>query len=276
MTSVVPFPARKPPAPIIAVGGGKGGVGKTWLSVTLAKALAGLGERVLLVDGDLGLANADIQLAVQPELDLGHVMSGEVTLAEAVVRVAGGAARPGGFDLIAGRNGAAGLADLHPREVQRLAAGIGALSFSYDRIVIDLAAGVGHGVLRLAAEADGVLVVAQDEPSSLTDGYAFVKLLRARRPGANIGIVANRVRGPAEAKRIQASFARACAAWLDFVPASAGAIRDDPMVKSALRAQSLLSAHAPQSKALADVLEVARTVRSGQAFQTRLPSVANG
>jgi flagellar biosynthesis protein FlhG len=276
MSQVVAFPTRKPPAPVIALASGKGGVGKTWLSVTLAGALASLGDRVLLVDGDLGLANVDIQLGVQPERDLGHVMSGEATLAEAVVRIAGGAMRPGGFDLIAGRNGSGPLADTDAREAQRLAAGIAALSFSYDRILVDLAAGIGHAMLRLACEADGVLIVAQDEPSSLTDGYSFVKLLRGLRPGAGVGVVANRVRGATEARRIHASFERACAAWLDFVPAQAGAIRDDHLVKSALRAQTPLNVHAPQSKALLDVKEFARMVRGGQAFRTRLPQVATG
>jgi flagellar biosynthesis protein FlhG len=274
--SVVAFPIKKPMGKITAIASGKGGVGKTFLAVSIARALAERGDRVLLVDGDLGLANVDIQLGVQPDLNLGHVMNGEATLAEAVSRIVGGAANPGGFDLLPGANGVAALADLGTRDVQRIAAGIQALSFSYDRIIVDLAAGIGHGVLKLAAEADEVLVVALDEPSSLTDGYAFVKLLRARQPKARIGVVANRVKNKHEALRVHTSFSRACSTWLGFEPGKAGHVHEDSLVKSAMRAQSLLSKHAPQAKALADIEAVASQVRSGGAFDTRIALTANG
>lgn len=273
--SVVAFPTKKPMGKITAIASGKGGVGKTFIAVSLARALAERGDRILLVDGDLGLANVDIQLGVQPELNLGHVMNGEATLAEAVVRIAGGAANPGGFDLLPGSNGVAALADLGARDVQRIAAGVQALSFSYDRVIVDLAAGIGHGVLKLAAEADEVVVVALDEPSSLTDGYAFVKLLRVRQPNARIGIVANRVKNRLEATRVHASFARACSTWLGFRPGNAGAVHEDSHVKSAMRAQMLLSRHAPTAKALGDIETVASNVRSGGAFDIRIALTAN-
>jgi flagellar biosynthesis protein FlhG len=273
--SIVAFPSKKPMGRVTAIASGKGGVGKTFIAVSLARALAEHGDRVLLVDGDLGLANVDIQLGVQPELNLNHVMTGQATLAEAVVRIAGGAANPSGFDLLPGSNGVAALADLHPRDIQRIAAGVQALSFSYDRVIIDLAAGIGHGVLKLAAEADEVLVVALDEPSSLTDGYAFIKLLRSRQPKARIGVVANRVKNRVEAARIHTAFARACSTWLDFEPCRAGVIHEDAHVKSAMRAQMLLSRHAPEAKALADIEALAGLVRTGGAFDTRIALTAN-
>ena len=266
---VIPFPARKPAGRVLAIGSGKGGVGKTFVSVSLARALAERGERILLVDADLGLANIDIQLGLQPDLNLGHVMSGEATLAEAVLRVAGGAASPGGFDLLPGANGLTQLADIPAYDVQRISAGITALSFSYDRVIIDLAAGIGHAVLKLAADADQVLIVALDEPASLTDGYALIKLLHSRQPQAQIGIVANRVKSKAEAGRVHTAFARACGSWLGFEPGTAGAIHEDSAVKAAMRAQLLLSRHAPQSTALGDVETVAKLVRAGTAFQVR-------
>lgn len=276
MSRVVSFPTRRPPAPVLAVGSGKGGVGKTWLSASLARAFAERGERVLLVDCDLGLANIDIQLAVTPERDLSHVVSGAVTLQEAVEPIAGGVTRPGGFDLIAGQSGSQGLADMAPGRIQALAAGITALSFSYDRVVMDLAAGVGHGVMRLAAAADSVLAVAINEPTSLTDAYAFIKLLRQRRPDAQVAVVANRVRGTTEAGRVHGAIARACGAWLGFEPPLAGAVREDSLVRSALRAQTLLARHAPLSRALEDVTGLAGAVASGQAFAVRLPAANAG
>jgi flagellar biosynthesis protein FlhG len=273
--SVVAFPTKKPMGKITAIASGKGGVGKTFLAVSLARALAERGDRILLVDGDLGLANVDIQLGVQPELNLNHVMTGQATLAEAVVRIAGGAANPSGFDLLPGSNGVAALADLNPRDVQRIAAGVQALSFSYDRVIVDLAAGIGHGVLKLAAEADEVILVALDEPSSLTDGYAFIKLLRGRQPNARIGVIANRVKNKAEAARVHASFTRACSTWLGFEPGFAGAVHEDSHVKSAMRAQMLLSRHSPTAKALVDIETIASKVREGGAFDMRIAMTAN-
>ena len=269
-TTIVPFPARKPPGRVVAIASGKGGVGKTFIAVSLARALAEQGERVLLVDGDLGLSNIDIQLGVQPDLTLAHVMDGEATLAEAVMRIAGGAASPGGFDLLPVSHGIASFADLSERDVQRIAAGISALSFSYDRVIVDLAAGIGHAMLKLAADADDVLIVALDEPASLTDGYAFVKLLKSRRPAARIGVLANRVKNKKESDRIHQSFARACGSYLGFEPGCAGAIHEDQAVKTALRAQMLLSRHAPTSTALGDIETVTHLVKSGAAFETRI------
>lgn len=266
---LIAFPAKKAMGRVLAIASGKGGVGKTFVAVSLARALAESGDRVLLVDGDFGLANVDIQLGVQPDLNLGHVMSGQATLAEAVVRIAGGAANPSGFDLLPGSNGVAALADMTPRDVQRMAAGLSALSFSYDRVIVDLAAGIGHGVLKLAAEADDVLVIAQDDPASLTDCYALIKLLRARHANARIGIVANRVKTVAEANRVHQAFVRACGTWLGFEPAKAGAIHEDAHVKAAVRAQTLLSRHAPDCVALADIEALSRQVRTGAAFETR-------
>jgi flagellar biosynthesis protein FlhG len=197
-------------------------------------------------------------------------MGGEATLAEAVMRIAGGAASPGGFDLLPGSHGIASFADLEERDVQRIAAGISALSFSYDRVIVDLAAGIGHAMLKLAADADDVLIVALDEPASLTDGYAFVKLLKSRRPNARIGVLANRVKNKKEADRIHQSFARACSSYLGFEPGRAGAIHEDQAVKTALRGQMLLSRHAPTSTALGDIETVTHLVKSGVAFETRV------
>jgi flagellar biosynthesis protein FlhG len=125
-------------------------------------------------------------------------------------------------------------------------------------------------MLKLAADADDVLIVALDEPASLTDGYAFGKLLKSRRPAARIGVLANRVKNKKESDRIHQSFARACGSYLGFEPGCAGAIHEDQAVKTALRAQMLLSRHAPTSTALGDIETVTHLVKSGVAFETRV------
>lgn len=270
MSSVLQFPASRlkkvPRHTIIAVGSGKGGVGKTCLSITLADALAARGERVLLVDGDLGLANADIQLGITPEYDLGHVVAGKVILSEALIPIGGGAGG-GGFDLIAGHSGSSTMADLSGDTVQQLAAGVTALGFDYDRVLIDLAAGVNSSVIRLAAAADAVLTVAINEPTSLTDAYAFIKLVRARRSDCAMAVIANRVTGKPDAARIHGALAQACRAWLQFEPPLAATIPNDVQIPAAIRAQTRLSVHAPTSKAALAMAELAAGIADGRAFE---------
>ncbi|MEL7452375.1 MAG: AAA family ATPase, partial [Pseudomonadota bacterium] len=144
---------RVQPASIVAVASGKGGVGKTFMSITLASAFAKAGKRTLLVDGDLGLANIDVQLGIAPETDLAAVIAGWVELDDAVTRVDGGAAE-GGFDVLPGRSGSGALAELPQEEVARLAAGLSALALQYDQVVLDLGAGIEANCMRLARAAD--------------------------------------------------------------------------------------------------------------------------
>ncbi|HCE23778.1 MAG TPA: cobyrinic acid a,c-diamide synthase, partial [Hyphomonas sp.] len=165
-------PAQRPtprvaPASIIAVASGKGGVGKTFMAITLASAFAQAGKRTLLVDGDLGLANVDVQLGIAPETDLAAVIAGWVELDDAVTAVDGGAA-DGGFDVLPGRSGSGALAELPPEEVARLAAGLSALALQYDQVVVDLGAGIEANCMRLARAADKALMVITDEPTSMT------------------------------------------------------------------------------------------------------------
>ena len=170
--------ARVAPASVIAVASGKGGVGKTWLSTTLAASFAKMGRRTLLVDGDLGLANVDVQLGIAPETDLAAVIAGWVELEDAVTPINGGAGASCGFDVLPGRSGSGALAGLPPDEASRLAAGLTALSLQYDIVLVDLGAGIEDNVMRLARACDRCLVVATDEPTSMTDAYAFIKVLR--------------------------------------------------------------------------------------------------
>ncbi|AZU04920.1 MotR protein [Glycocaulis alkaliphilus] len=248
---------------LLAIASGKGGVGKTVVAGALASAFAARQERTLLVDGDLGMANIDVQLGLDPRGDLSGVMSGQISLAEAVSCVAGGADMTGGFDVIAGRSGSAALAGLDTAGAARLAAGIAAASMTYDRTLIDLAAGADRATIRLAAAADDVVLVMSDEPTSLTDAYAFVKLLRLRDEGAAPFIIVNNAPDKASAEMAYASFARTCESFLGFRPPLAGIIRRDSNVPKAIRAQTALKTLAPGTPAMRDIEAIAGLLAAG-------------
>ncbi|MGF1463579.1 MAG: AAA family ATPase [Maricaulaceae bacterium] len=255
------FPLERRAAPvgrILAVASGKGGVGKTFVSLSLAHAFAARGEKTLLFDGDLGMANVDIQLGVTPAADLGSVVSGHVALEDAVSEV-----RPGGFDVIAGLSGSGALASLSVEEVAGLAAGLAAVSLSYDRVVLDLAAGVDPAMMRLACAADDVLMVINDEPTSLTDAYAFIKMLRMRDEDAEPVVVVNLVDEKRTPGRAYETIARSCENFLGFRPHFAGSIRRDDRVPDAIRHQTLLAVRHPQADAVSDIVKLAAVLARG-------------
>lgn len=236
----------------VAVASGKGGAGKTWFATTLAHALARRGRRVLLFDADLGLANIDIQLGLTPRHDLGAVASGAVTMAEAIERFA-----PGGFDVLAGSSGSGALSTLDALGIERLLAALAATAAGYDHVLLDLGAGLDRAVRRMSAWADTLLVVMTEEPTSLTDAYAAVKLHAADRPGGDARLVVNQVTNSAAGERTAATLGRACTAFLGRAPAVAGYVRRDPHVGDAIRRQAPLLTRHPNCAASGDVEGIA-------------------
>ena len=154
---------------MISIASGKGGVGKTWFAITLSHALAAKKVRTLLFDGDLGLANLDIQLGLMPKHDLGSVNSGRLTLNQA-----NEPNEEGNFDIIAGRSGSGGLANVPASRLQILGDDLALLAVGYDKVIIDLGAGVERTVRQLTHSSGTCIVVATDVPTSLTVAYAFI------------------------------------------------------------------------------------------------------
>ncbi|MEO8715548.1 MAG: AAA family ATPase [Acetobacteraceae bacterium] len=244
-----------PPHRLIAIASGKGGVGKTWFAITLAHALARAGRRVLLFDGDLGLANVDIQLGLGQVRDLSAVLVGQANLAECILTHA-----QGGFDILPGQSGSGLLASLDPATLDACLASLRATAAGYDAVLLDLGAGLESGVRRMASFADLLLVLATEEPTSLTDAYAVLKLHHADRPGARASVVVNQAGTQAGGERTYATLLRACQAFLATAPPLAGVVRRDDRVREAIRRQTLLLTRHPTSTAASDVEAIARTL----------------
>ncbi len=263
-TMTKPAPAAPAVAPlhpnlripnVITIASGKGGVGKTWVAVTLVHTLAKKGYKSLLFDGDLGLANVDIQLGLLPKHDLGSVLAGTVSMADAVARYT-----DGGFDILAGKSGSGALALLSGDRLNMVRDGLAALARRYDRVVVDLGAGIETHVRTLAATAGIVLVVATDEPTSLTDAYAFIKVTAMQHPGTDIRIVINQADNAREGRRTYETLRKACEQFLSISPPLAGVIRTDSKVKDSIRAQVPLLIRYPTCNAAADVEAIASSL----------------
>jgi flagellar biosynthesis protein FlhG len=247
--------AEGPTNNLIAIASGKGGVGKTWFAVTLAHALARAGRKVLLFDGDLGLANIDIQLGLMPKHDLGQAIAGKARMSQCVERFP-----DGNFDILAGRSGSGSLATLPPPRIERVARELTALAGGYQHVLIDLGAGVDKTVQMLAAQASRVMLLVNDEPTSLTDGYAFIKLGWASHPTMDIQVVVNSAESANRGRKTYDTLARSCQGFLKRTPNLAGIVRRDPRVREAIRAQQPLITRSPTSEAASDVEAIARSL----------------
>jgi flagellar biosynthesis protein FlhG len=245
---------------IVAIASGKGGVGKTWLAISLSHALARQGRRVLLFDGDLGLANVDVQLGLGPGPDLASVLSGRCGLGQAVR-----AADSCGFDVLPGRSGSGALAGLPAEEASRLAASLTALALQYDQVLVDLGAGIEDNVMRLARACDRCLIVANDEPTSMTDAYAFIKVLRGYAPSVQPWIAINMADTRVAGRRTYEALARASQTFLGFRPPLAGIVLRDLKVREAIRQQKTIVAIDPQAQAALDAQQIAEALVRGGA-----------
>ncbi len=243
---------------LITIASGKGGVGKTWLSVTLAHALSRAGRKVLLFDGDLGLANVDIQLGLMPDRDIGHVISNDATMTETVVRYSENDGA--GFDVLPGKSGSGALGSLTKETLASIKGGLADMAASYDHVLLDLAAGVDPSVTTLSRHKGRILVVMTADPTSLTDAYAFIKITHMRSPDANLGIVVNNVGTKREGERAYEAIKRACEGFLKISPPLVGIIKNDAKVVDAIRSQVPLLTRHPQSEAASDVKALAATV----------------
>ena len=242
---------------VIAIASGKGGVGKTWLTLSLAQAMSARRARILVLDADFGLANADIQLGHLAATDIGAILRNEASLTESIVPV-----ERGGFDLLAGEAGSGAFSGLDPVIVERLVGRLVDCDANYDVLLCDLGTGVEPAARHLAALADTLVLISTGDPTSLTDGYAVLKLLQRDRADRGMQvdarIVINQVETDRAGRRAHAALARAARGFLRLDPPLLGIIQRDGNVSEAIRRQRLFLSEFPKSPTAATVQSIAR------------------
>lgn len=230
------------PVRVIAVTGGKGGVGKTSVSLNLAVALAGQGRRVMLFDADLGLANVDVLLGLRPRLNLSHVLAGTASLEEIVLD------GPAGLRIVPSASGLRRMASLSAGEHAGIIDAFGELGLGLDTLVVDTAAGLSEAVLAFTRASQEIIVVLCDEPASLTDAYAIIKLLHREYRRDRFRILPNLCRSVAHGRELYGKLLRVCDRYLDVSLDLAGAIPDDDYLRRSIQHQRPVVDAFPRSK----------------------------
>jgi len=257
---VAPRPVR-----VIAVTGGKGGVGKTNVSVNLAVAMAELGRRVMLFDADLGLANVDVVLGLHPASDLSHVIRGERELAEIVME------GPSGLRIVPGASGVKEMAALSPAEHAGLIRAFSDLGSDLDTLIVDTAAGISDTVISFTRAAHEVVVVVCDEPASLTDAYAIIKLLHRDHGQNRFRVLANMVQSTQEGHDLYNKLCRVTDRYLDVMLGYLGSVPHDEYLRKAVRSQRPVVQAYPRSRVAQSFRNLARKIDAWP-----LPEGANG
>ena len=220
------------PVKVVAVTGGKGGVGKTTISTNLAISIASTGRDVMLVDADLGLANVDVVLGLHTRFHLGHVINGDCRLEDAIVT------GPHGLQIVPAASGVKRMANLTLAEQAGLIRAFSELYHRVDVFVIDTAAGLHDSVVTFTQAAHHVLVVVCDEPASITDAYALIKVLSREHGVQRFQILANQTRRHGEGPELFNKMQRVCDRFLNVSLEFAGSVPFDDYLRRAVQRQT--------------------------------------
>jgi len=228
---------------VIAVTGGKGGVGKTNVTLNMAVSLAKMGKRVMVLDADLGLGNVDVLLGIRVTKNLSHVLSGEKTLDEVIVQ------GPAGVMIIPAASGTQSMVELTDVEHAGLIQAFSSLQTPIDILLIDTAAGISNMVVSFAQAAQDVLMVVCDEPTSITDAYALIKILSKQNGVYRFKIVANMIRSLREGQDLFTKLTRVTDRFLDASLELVACIPFDGNVRQAVRKQKTVVDAFPKTPA---------------------------
>lgn len=250
---------------VICVSGGKGGVGKTMVSVNLAIALSRQGRKVLLFDADLGLANVDVALGLQAENNLRDVLDGHCELTDAIVPVTPL------FDVLPAATADRELSQLSTEQNIGIIRSFSQMLGHYDVLLIDTAAGINDSVLDFAKAAQEMIVVACNEPTSIADAYALIKTMHQAQAQTNIHVIANMVETAEEGRLLFSKLTRVSERFLDRQLDYMGSIKNDIYVKKSIQKRQALLDSYPGSPAALAILQLAK-----QADSWSMPLTASG
>ncbi len=239
---------------VVAITGGKGGVGKTSLAINLSIALSNLNRNVTLLDADFGLSNVDVMLGLSAWKNLQHVLSGECSLDEIVVN------GPHGVKIIPAAPGVRNMADLSTREYFGIINSISLLADPIDYFVIDTAAGIGEGVCLFTQMASNILVVICDEPASIADAYALIKVLNKEGQNKKFHILTNMVESSAHGEHLFSQFYKVCNHFLDVTIEYCGYVPNDTFLKKAIKKQKSVIDVYPSSRSTLAFKRIAKKI----------------
>ncbi|MCP1726452.1 flagellar biosynthesis protein FlhG [Natronospira proteinivora] len=234
--------ASPKPVQVIAVTSGKGGVGKTNISVNLATAMGLSGKRVLLFDADLGLANVDVVLGLQPKRNLSHVINGECSLEEILLE------GPAGIKIVPASSGTKQMAELSAAEHAGVIRAFSELSDDVDVMIVDTAAGIADGVVSFTQAAQHVILVVCDEPASITDAYAMIKVLSREHGVTHFRVLANMAQTAHHGRTLFNKISSVAERFLDVSLEYMGAVPFDEQLRKAVQKQGAVVENAPRSR----------------------------
>lgn len=244
------------PVKVIAVTGGKGGVGKTNISVNLGIALAEIGRKVMIFDADLGLANIDVVMGLHPQYNLSHVLRGERALEEVIV------IGPLGVKVVPAASGLRKMAKLSDAEHAGLIRAFSDIGNDTEILIVDTAAGISDTVISFSRAAQEVIVVVCDEPASITDAYALIKLLNREYDISRFRMLANMVRTAQEGRELYKKMCRVTDRYLDVMLNYLGSIPYDDNLRKAVKGQKPLVQAFPRSRAAQALKNLAKKTDS--------------
>ena len=251
MKQINPKPVR-----VIAVTSGKGGVGKTNLSVNLGVALAQMGKRVALLDADMGLANVDILLGLSPEFNLSHVLAGDKTLNDIMLN------GPAGLRVIPASSGIQQMSELSTIEQAGIIRAFSEIDQNLDVLIVDTAAGISSSVVNFARACQEIIVVVCDEPTSLTDAYAYIKLLNRDYGLSKFHIVTNMVQSVQQGQQLFTKLTKVTDRYLDVSLSYTGAVPFDEYLRKSVQKQKPVVEIFPRSKAAVALKNLALKIDS--------------